>query len=300
MTPVQFQETARGRFAYRATAPGGPDRPTVVLLHGWPESSACWEAVVERLTGFRCIRPDLRGMGDSERTPDPAAYVKQALAQDVLTLLDALGVGWFMLVGHDWGGIVAQEMALAAPDRIDRLALLAISIIPNAVGNAQAADRLRASGGRSLWYQTFLQLPHLAEALLPGNETVWLRTFLRTASGRPYPDDVFADVLRTFQLPGTALTTANLYRTMSADRQRWASLAGTSFAMPGLYVHGLLDPVIVPEYAVGAEACFPRLDVLALPKAGHFVLADEPEAVADALHRFFTEPSVPVYNRAQN
>jgi pimeloyl-ACP methyl ester carboxylesterase len=274
--------TSRGTFALRDSGGSGPP---VVLLHGWPESSACWEPVLPYLPAgdFRYLRPDLRGLGDSERTPGLSPYQKDELARDLLSLLDALGLDTALLVGHDWGGIVAQEAALLAPHRVRGLALLAINVLPNGEGNAKARQTLRGAAGRSLWYQTFQQLPHLAEAMIPGNEEVWLRTFLRFADGRPFPAEQLAEYVRTFRIPETPRTSASYYRTMKTDLPRWQALAGRNFGMPGLVLHGTADPVIVPEYFAGAEACFSSFHRIPLDGAGHFLTEERPEAVGRAL-----------------
>lgn len=274
--------TPRGAFALRRTGDHGT---AVLLLHGWPESSYCWEPVLPYLPreGFRYFRPDLRGMGDSERTDGLLPYHKNSLARDVLALLDALSIESCVLVGHDWGGIVAQELALLAPERVEKLALLAINVLPNGTGNALAQQALRGTAGRSLWYQTFQQLPHLAEAMLPGNEEVWLRTFLRFADGRPFPSDALAEYVRTFRIPGTPRATASYYRTLKDDMTRWQELIGRNFGVPGLVLHGSADPVILPEYFAGAEACFSELTFISLAGAGHFLPEERPEAVGRAL-----------------
>lgn len=280
--------TSRGTFAVRDS--GGTGR-AVVLLHGWPESSHCWQPVLTLLPreGFRYLRPDLRGLGDSERTDGLLPYHKNSLARDVLAVLDALSVETAVLVGHDWGGIVAQELALLAPDRVRGLALLAINVLPNGQGNALAQQTLRGAAGRSLWYQTFQQLPHLAEAMLPGNEEVWLRTFLRFADGRPFPDEALAEYVRTFRIPGTPRTSASYYRTLKADLARWQEMAGRGFGVPGLVLHGTADPVIVPTYFAGAEACFSKFKLVSLEGAGHFLMEERPEAVGRSLGEWLGE-----------
>ncbi|MDA8141888.1 MAG: alpha/beta fold hydrolase, partial [Desulfobacteraceae bacterium] len=63
------------------------------MLHGWPESSYCWGDVAANMDpSLRIIAPDLRGLGDSERTLDANLYLKQALAQDIVELINALGI----------------------------------------------------------------------------------------------------------------------------------------------------------------------------------------------------------------
>jgi len=72
-------------------------------------------------------------------------------------MLDALGVEQFQLVGHDWGGVVAQEIALAVPGRVQRLVILNIAIINNLRGNQEVIEKVRSGSGSQYWYQHFMQ-----------------------------------------------------------------------------------------------------------------------------------------------
>src|SRR3712207_1051413 len=77
----------------------------LVMLHGWPQHWWMWRYVMPRLADrFRLIAPDLRGFGWSDAPEGP--YDKQTLADDVLAVLDELGVGRFRVMGHDWGAYV--------------------------------------------------------------------------------------------------------------------------------------------------------------------------------------------------
>ncbi|MEW9797382.1 alpha/beta fold hydrolase [Alteromonas sp. CYL-A6] len=277
--------TPRGRFFIRDS--GGEGIP-VLLIHGWPQSSMCWEETLAHLPAtWRYIRPDTRGMGDSERTFDVADYAKTELANDMLAIIDTLGIDRFIVVGHDWGGIIAQEVALASPERVIGLALLNISLINNPVGQAKAREALTQRGGiRFLWYQFFQQQPELAEAMIPGNERVWLSHFLQLAKGRTLPSAMFDEYVRTFSIPGTATTSANYYRAMQFDMPRWAML-DTPYAMPGLLIYGEKDVVIIPEYFDDIESSFPRGVEQVRLSAGHFVQDELPADVASALLTFF-------------
>ena len=100
------------------------DGPPLVLLHGWPQHAGMWDGVVPALSKrFRCIAPDLRGMGASPAPED--GYDKKTLAQDVLDTLDDLGIERARFIGHDWGTIVTANIALAHPERVERALLLA-------------------------------------------------------------------------------------------------------------------------------------------------------------------------------
>ena len=269
----------------------GGDGFPLVLLHGWPESGYCWEPVLPHLGGgFRAIRPDLRGLGDSERGGTVAAYQKQELARDVLALLDEMGLQRFGLVGHDWGGAVAQEIAMAAKDRVVKLAIMNIHLLNNAEGYRRADAVHAARQHRASWYQSFMQAPGLAEAMVPGNEEVWLRTFLRGTANWHFPEDALAEYVRCYRIPGTPESGANYYRAMGLDVERWKTLGGYRFKVPTLLLFGIHDPVVIPEFLDGHEACFEQVELQTVD-ASHFLQEEKPREVGEALRAFFEEVS---------
>ncbi|WP_043766603.1 alpha/beta fold hydrolase [Algiphilus aromaticivorans] len=279
LSSSQPLSTPRGHFAWRSRGPE-TGRP-VVLLHGWPESSYCWQPLAPYLPeDWRLIAPDLRGLGDSERTPERAAYTKDALAQDIWSILDELGVEQCELIGHDWGGIVAQEMALARPEAVSHLALANIFVINNVATN----QRLAAGGmSRHQWYQYFLMTP-LPEALVPGREREWLNVFLRDRRGELLPADAVDEYVRCHAIAGTPGSAANLYRALADDASRWARLTEHRFEMPATLIYGQHDKVITPAYYEGLHDCFGQIERIDLD-AGHFVQEEQPEAFAEALLR---------------
>lgn len=275
--------TERGRFGVRQGGPG--DGTPLVMLHGWPESSYCWTLVAAQLPSrLRIIAPDLRGLGDSERTVGRKHYLKQALAGDMIALLDALGIDRFCLVGHDWGGVVAQEVALAVPERVRRLAILNIVLINNARGNRETIEAVRQRSGFAYWYQHFQQT-ELPEQLIPGNEVAWISYFLRDCHGRLLGQDAIDEYVRCYRIPGTPASGANYYRTFRDDARRWATLAGHRYPMPALLLWGMRDPVILPQYLNHHEECFEDVRLVRL-EAGHFLQEEQPRAVARELDRF--------------
>ncbi len=106
-------------------------RPALLLLHGFPQTHAMWHRVAQKLVNhFYLVMPDLRGYGDSGKPPDSdnhSIYSKRSMGQDMVSLMDALGVGQFGLVGHDRGGRVAHRLALDHPARVRKLCLIDIA-----------------------------------------------------------------------------------------------------------------------------------------------------------------------------
>ena len=276
--------TSRATHQVYDTGTGEP----LVLLHGWPESSYCWEALLPHLSSrFRVIRPDLRGLGDSTRDGGVADYTKHALALDILALLTEMGVHDFNLAGHDWGGAVAQEMALSAPHRVNRLAIMNIMLVNNPAGYAAANKVHAARLYKAYWYQYFMQTPGLAENMVPGNEATFLSVFLRGKDRDwKFPEAAMQEYVRCYQIPGTPASGANYYRAMRADAKQWQSYAGQRFEMPAKLIYGTSDPVVIPEFLTDFEACFDDVS-LAEVDASHFVQEEQPEAVAAALNQHF-------------
>lgn len=145
--------------------------PAVLLLHGFPDSSALWRHQIPALAaaGHRVIAPDLRGFGGTDRPADVAAYTLPTLIGDVLGLLDALGVQQAAVVGHDWGAALAWALAAAVPDRVQRLAVLSVG--HPAVFFAEPLRQRERS-----WYMLFFQFPGVAEEALPRDDWALWRT----------------------------------------------------------------------------------------------------------------------------
>src|SRR5919197_2447826 len=128
MTIPGFEETRQevGEASYLVNQ--GGDGPPLVLLHGFPETHACWHRVAPPLAeSHRVIAPDLRGYGASEAPPGGPkgeGYTKREMAAELVELMSELGHERFAVVGHDRGARVAYRLALDHQKRVTRVALL--------------------------------------------------------------------------------------------------------------------------------------------------------------------------------
>lgn len=279
---------SRGTFSVRDR--GNVDGYPVVMLHGWPESSYCWEGVTEFLDpGLRVIAPDLRGLGDSERTMDVKAYQKVELARDMIEVIDALGISDFYLVGHDWGGIVAQELAFLIPDRVKKFIILNIPILTNVKAAEEVTKAMIAMKYLPYWYQYFQMMPGLPEAMIKGKEREWVSFFFgQKGQDGTIPKEAIDEYVRCYSIENTPATAASYYRSMPLDAEHWATLMGKKFTMPSFYIYGYEDSVIIPANITHLEDCFDSIRVEQV-QAAHFLQEEKPREVAEYMNDFLTK-----------
>ncbi|MEM6807370.1 MAG: alpha/beta hydrolase [Bacteroidota bacterium] len=276
-------QTTRGSFNIHTY--GDTQLAPIILLHGWPQTGYCWHHMAQYMEGYYVIAPDLRGMGDSNRELEISYYEKDEMAKDIFAIADALGIDTFFLGGHDWGGAIVQEMAFLHPERIKKLIIVNMVLINNPSGQAAAGELLVKYEFRSSWYQHFLSIKDFPEAMIAGKEDIWIRFFSRGISN-PVPEDAIAEYIRCYKIPQTLTTAANIYRCIPKDRKRWAqAYMGKSIEVPTKIIHGILDPVIIKEFIIGAEDYYPNLEIARL-KGGHFIVDEQPEEVAREIKEF--------------
>jgi pimeloyl-ACP methyl ester carboxylesterase len=163
--------------------PRGRERaPLVVLLHGFPEFWYSWRHQLAALSqaGFHVVAPDMRGYGDSDKPRGVASYRVETLADDVDQLVRALGHQRAVVVGHDWGGMVAWFFAMRHAPRLDRLVIMNAPHPAHMLQMALDPEQVRRS-----WYILFFQLPMVPERKLAHDDYARLRRFLARATVRP-------------------------------------------------------------------------------------------------------------------
>jgi len=139
---------------------GPADGRPVILLHGFPEDRHCWDTVAGALTGqgYRVLAPDQRGYSPAARPRGRRAYAIGELTADVMALADAAGAEHFDVVGHDWGGGVAWDVAARHPDRVRTLTVLSTPHPRAFLASMRSSTQLLHS-----WYMLFFQIPRVPE-----------------------------------------------------------------------------------------------------------------------------------------
>src|SRR6516165_6877348 len=139
------------------------DGPLVLLLHGFPEFWWTWRRQIESLSqaGFRVVAPDLRGYGGSDKPP--RGYDLVTAASDAAGLIRSLGEANAVVVGHDWGGLIAWTIATYHPKVVRRLAVVSV---PHPLRLRAAVLSDPFGQGRRSGYAFGFQLPLLPERQL--------------------------------------------------------------------------------------------------------------------------------------
>ncbi|MBG8552494.1 alpha/beta fold hydrolase [Hymenobacter guriensis] len=254
--------------------------PLVVLLHGFPEFWYSWrhQLPVLAAAGFRVWAPDQRGYNLSDKPTGVAAYRLSELGKDVLGLLDAAGHAQAILVGHDWGGIVAWWLAAEHSNRISRAVILNVPH-PRALGQVlrQAPRQLLKS-----WYVFFFQLPGLPEWLFRRRRFRFGRGSLRGTS-RPgtFPTEELSHYVAAWAQPGALTSMINWYRAALRHPSRTGRVT-----IPVQVLWGRQDAFLEPELAQLSLRHCDQATLTYFDQATHWLHQEESAEVNRLLLKF--------------
>lgn len=268
---------------------GDVSKPRLLLLHGFPEYGGAWGDIAPQLShDFHCIAPDQRGFGQSWSPDDVSAYATSKLVADMAALIDATGDGPVTVFGHDWGAAVAYGLAMFKPERVARL------IVANGVHPVPFQKALAAGGAQSeaSQYITFLRRPG-SEQALAGDNFARLERFLRARMTTDWLTPARLAAYRTeWARPGRLKTMLHWYRAspfaVAKPGQPIADIP--PLAHDKLHVHcphlllwGEKDAALLPEATKGLEAFCQDLTRITFPECDHWLLHQQPAAIAAAL-----------------
>jgi pimeloyl-ACP methyl ester carboxylesterase len=231
------------------------DGPLVLLLHGFPEFWWTWRHQLTSLSeaGYRAVAVDLRGYGGSDKPP--RGYDLVTAASDAAGLVRSLGEANAVVVGHDWGGLIAWTMAAYFPKTIRRLAVVSVPH-PLRLRLAVLADPF--GQGKHSGYALGFQLPMLPERQLLRDGALRVGRMLAAWSGPGWPDWQTEQVYRTaMSLPSVAHSALEYHRwfirsRLRPDGLRYARTMRAPIQAPTLHLHGSVDGCVLPATARGS------------------------------------------------
>jgi pimeloyl-ACP methyl ester carboxylesterase len=263
--------------------------PLVLLLHGFPQFWWAWRSQLTALAeaGFHAVAPDLRGFGASDKPP--RGYDLPTLSSDVAALVRALGERDAVVVGHDWGGLLAWTMAALHPRSVRRLVVLSMAH-PRRL-RAGLADRRQR---RAVRYALGFQLPRLPERRLTRPDDDPIAELMQRWSGPSWVHTHdFAEAVERYRsasrIPQAAYGAMEYYRwaarsQLRPDGLRYARRMAAPITAPTLQLHGELDPYVLPATARGSDRYVAgAYESCLLPGAGHFLPEEAPADVSRAI-----------------
>jgi len=268
----------------------------IVLLHGFPESHRTWRAVAPALAGRHfVVAPDQRGFAASDKPEGVDAYRPERAVEDLIALADALGLGRFSLVGHDWGGAIAWLAALRHPDRIRRLVIVNA---PHPLVFQKSLIDDPAQRAASQYISAFRDPAMEAGIAAMGLETFLEKSFGRHADLSLLPAAEKQAYLDDWSRPGALTAMLNWYRASeiivpapgeAAAAPAWTGLPFPRIAMPTLVIWALKDLALLPVQLDGLDDLVGDLRIVTLPDVGHFVPWEAPEPVIAAITDFIAD-----------
>ncbi len=270
---------------------GDPANPPIIFLHGFPESHRTWRHQLPDLAeDYFVVAPDQRGFARSSKPPEVSDYAPDKTVGDLIALADALGIGRFTLVGHDWGGAIAWMAALTRPDRVERLIIINAPhpyIFQKSL--IEDADQRAASQ-----YIRAFRNPNLEQHLEAiGLEAFFDGTFAKHTDAAKIGEER-AVYLDQWGQPGAMTAMLNWYRASAiivpeigeqAEPPAFLSQPFPPLQMPVLVIWGLGDKALLPCQLEGLDALVPDLRIEKVD-AGHFVPWENPGAVTKAIRGF--------------
>lgn len=294
--------------------------PLVLMLHGFPESWYSWRHQFAPLAelGFKVAAPDLRGYGASSAPAGIENYSLECLSKDVIGIIKALGYEQAILVGHDWGAVLAWETACLYPDVIKAIASLSVPYLKRS--NEQPMPKMRELFKDQFFYQLYFQEPGVAESEFEADIRTFLLKMLVGASGdshinvdlikaEPESEGLLVNVPLPDKLPSWLNATdlliyesalyknglsgpLNWYRNFDENWRYTEHLADARVPQPAFFMIGEHDPVyLFTKSSVDEiEELVPKLKVNEMvPGMGHWLQQEAPKIVNDALTKWLVE-----------
>ena len=295
--------------------------PLVILVHGWPESWYSWrhQLPVLAAAGYHVVAPDMRGYGKTDKPSAVEDYDIQHLTADIAGIIDALGEKTAVLVGHDWGAIVAWNCMLLHPDRFT--ALVAMSVPYGGRGAQSLVDSLTKTYADNFFYILYFQEPGAAEKEFDADPRAILsRLYLSPGSPREAPTvsdpkraaggwvprlgaakrlpgwltnddlDYYVDEFKQAGFRGGI----NYYRNFQRNWDTTPQLAGAQVQQPVLFIAGSRDVVIrgatAEQLTSMMKPAVPNLrGVKMIPNIGHWVQQESPAETNAAIVEFLSD-----------
>ena len=249
---------------------GDPKDPPVLMIHGFPDYWYSWRALMADLSRDHfTIAIDQRGYNLSDKPEGEQNYQLKYLVGDVAAVLRQLGLPKATVIGHDWGGVVAWQVAIDRPELVDRLVILNLPHLRGLRRELATNPEQRANSAYARFFQ---------------QDGAWKKLSVDKLVDTAVPDksDVATREKYTQAMQRSSIEAMVDYYRQNYPREPYAPDTSpvTKVHAPVLVIHGLDDPFLLPGALDGTwQWVDGALMVVTLPHVGHFVLRDAPDRV---------------------
>ena len=292
----QLRVTLANGIALDVVDTGPRDAPVLIFLHGFPDSHRTWRHQIAHLSGrYRCIAPDQRGYRGSSKPAGVENYTPDKLIGDVFQLADALGVGPFTIVGHDWGGAIAWGVAIMGHLN-GRVTRAVVMNAPHPVIFPRLLSPNREQRQASQYFRVFRD-PASDELVQQfGLGGVLLKAFGDMPENPKMDPAERAALMEDYANREAAVAMLNWYRAspmevldMDAPYELpagWQPPALPKLTIPTLVVWAMDDVALPAANLDGLDEVITDLTLVKVPGCGHFVQWEAPDEVNAALDAF--------------
>lgn len=287
----QFASLANGTRLHYASS-GERGKPLLLFVHGFPEFGYAWEAQLRAFgTDHFAVAPDLRGFNLSDMPAEVSAYKTRHIVEDLCQFSAGLGYERFVLVAHDWGGAVAWNLAIAHPERLEKLIIIN-SPHPWLFMQALANDPAQIEASA---YMNWLRAEG-SEEKLAENGFARMDGFFKDRHASTLPawfDDAVRARYHACWARGLR-GAVNYYRATplhpadkSAAGAHLLNLDPESFRVhvPTLVIWGESDHALMASLLDGLEQWVDDLVVERIPEGSHWVIHEQPDRINELIRR---------------
>jgi epoxide hydrolase 4 len=263
--------------------------PLLLMLHGFPEFWYSWRhQIPEFARDFKVVALDMRGYNDSDKPRGVGCYEMEELILDIEGVVHGLGYDRCVLMGHDWGGVVAWHFAYAYPEMVSQLVLLNIPHPAKFRDGIWNLQQLQKS-----WYVFFFQLPGLPEFLLEWGDFQPIANMLTaSATNKAAFSQADLEAYKDAAAKRGALNAMlNYYRNLLSNglNRNWGLLD-----VPTLMIWGENDIALGKELTYGTEEYVADFRIHYIAHSGHWVQQEQPQLVNQYIREFLVSKKAAV------
>jgi len=254
--------------------------PLMIFLHGFPEYWYSWRHQISEFSkNYKVVALDLRGYGQTDRPQGRENYTIDVLVDDVKEVVSALGYEKCVLVGHDWGALIAWYVTMNFESYVEKL------IVMNVPHPQCYMENLNLNQVLKSWYIWLFQLPKLPELYLKSRDYKWITDQFRGAvNSEAFSQKDLNNYKENAAHPGALTAMLNYYRNLPAKMIK--KDITPIIQVPTLMLWGENDPYTGKNSTLGTERYVKNLDLKFLPNCSHWTQQDCPKEVNQYMSDF--------------